>query len=387
MHDRVRGLVVAVAVAMVLAACGTTKIDETGPVDARTVEQLEALLRTRADAMGRGDLAAFKQTIDMTRPAFRRMQQAEFDVPTARVTLKSTFKMSNAERYQGYVRGFVEETLEGNGYLGSFAGVRSYARYYFRQIDGRWLLSEPSGSEVGEERKVTSGENEITYWTMDEDVAGVFAKEASDAHAFATKQAPKSVSFTDRVKFVPTAELAGPGWDAMQGGSGNPIEDRFYNLWYGFDASRSHLSPYSQLQLRLAALGRMREVVLPGIGAKLSNDVWLDGWTLNTAGVDLTAFDRQLCAGIPALTLRQLSDGPPQLGTPGLAAETWGRYYAYSQSMVAYLVERFGADSYWRLLDAYTRTPSSATNFPAVLKTTPDDFYSAWLAWEKKKYC
>ena len=72
---------------------------------------------------------------------------------------------------------------------------------------------------------------------------------------------------------------------------------------------------------------------------------------------------------------------------PGVPADTFARYYAYSQSMVAYLFERYGQDAYWRLLDAYVSNGSTPANFPAVLKTSKDDFFATWLTWVKAKYC
>jgi hypothetical protein len=135
----------------------------------------------------------------------------------------------------------------------------------------------------------------------------------------------------------------------------------------------------------------MRDAVVGGTGPvvpRLINDVWLNiGWNLLVTDLDFTALLRQSCAGIPVPTFRQLADGPPQLGEAAATAETYARYYAYSQSLVSYLFERFGSDAYWRLLDAYARNGASPTSFSAVLKTTQDDFYGSWLTWLKKKYC
>ena len=145
------------------------------------------------------------------------------------------------------------------------------------------------------------------------------------AGAWAAKQAPRAVSFKTEVTFVPTAELAGPGWDATIGQRGGNI----YGAWYGFDSTRAHVSPYTQYQLRGIALVSMRDAVIGtggAIGPRLSNDVWLDlGWTLAVTNLDYTAVLRQSCAGIPIPTLLQLAAGPPALGLPGVPAETFAR--------------------------------------------------------------
>ena len=381
----------ALVVALSLIGCGTPKADESGPVDGATVKKLESVLHARAEAMGRGDLKAFTDTVDTTKPAFRRMQQRVFDLPNDFVSLQSSFKISGAERYRGYIRGFVEMTLEGNGYLGVFAGIQQESRLYFREMEGRWVLTEPIGNETGEEKNRVTGDSTMTYWSMDEDVAEVFAAAVTDARAWAAKQAPKPVAFKVQVVFVPTAELAGPGWDATVGTSAKGPGDDIYGPWYGLDRARTHVSAYTQFALRWVALDRMRDAVFPGLGVvgqRLSNDAWLDkGWGLFLTDLDFAAVLRQSCAGIPLPTLRQLAAGPPPLGAPGALAETYARWYAYSQSMVAYLYERFGPDAYWRLLDAYISNGSTPTNFTAVLKTSRDDFYASWLTWLRKKYC
>jgi hypothetical protein len=375
-----------------LAACGTPRTEETGPVDAATVQKLETVLHARADAMGRGDLKAFTQTIDTTKPAFRRIQQRLFDLPIDFFGLQSAFKLSGAEHYLGYIRAFVDQSLEGNAFLGVFAGMRQQSRLYFREVDGRWVLTEPVGSEAGEEKRRAVGDAMMTYWAMDEDVADVFARGVSDAFAFVAKQAPKPVSFKSEVVFVPTAELAGPGWDVTIGWNSysgtTPPRYRIYPLWYGLDSAREQVSAYGQFLLRAVLLERMRDALIPGARSRLSNEVWLDlGWNFLLTGVDFSAVLRQSCAGIPVLTAHQLAAGYPPLGTPGVTGATFVRYIAFSVSMVAYLFERFGPDAYWRLLDAYVQNASTPANFPAVLKTTVDDFYAAWLTWLNKKYC
>src|SRR5438477_7078515 len=162
-----RAIAVTIVTAVLVAGCGSTQGNEAGPVSAETVRQLEDVLHARAAAMAKGDRNAFLATIDATRPAFRRIQLREFDYPTVRGTLASTFKISNAERYRGYVRGFVEETLEGNAFAGAFNGGRAYYRHYFRSEGGKWIVTEPTGDETGPPKKKVSGDVEIGYWALD----------------------------------------------------------------------------------------------------------------------------------------------------------------------------------------------------------------------------
>lgn len=374
--------------ALLLTSCGSQQGDESGAVSAETVKQLEDLLHARASAMAKGDRNAFLATIDTTRPAFRRIQLREFDYPTVRGTLDSTFKISNAERYRGYVRGFVEETLEGNFFSGAFNGGRAYYRHYFRTEGGKWILTEPTGDETGPERKKVSGDVEIGYWALDEDVSEVLLKSVAEARNFARAQATKPFQEKLVIRFIPTAEIAGPAWDGFGATAGAPGNETLSPWWWAFDGTRSNVSAYTEFTLRRSALVLLRESVAPGIIARLLTDPWLDeGWYTFATGLDVTGIVRQSCAGVAIPTLAELRAGMPPLGQPGITPDAYGRYGGYSTSMVAFLYDRYGVDAYWRLMTAYLQSASAAVNFPKVLQVTPDEFYAAWLVWLKKKYC
>ena len=383
-----RAIALIVAVAFVLTSCGSQQSDESGVVSAETVKQLEGLLHARASAIATGDRNAFMATIDTTRPAFRRIQLREFDYPTVRGTLDSTFKISHAERYRGYVRGFVEQTLEGNFFSGAFNGGRAYYRHYFRSEGGKWILTEPTGDETGPEKKKVSGVVEIGYWALDEDVSDVLLRSLAEAHDFARAQATKPFGQKLVIRFIPTAEIAGPGWDGFGAAYGPPGNETLTPWWWAFDGTRSQVSAYTQFTLRRSALVLLREGVAPGIMGRLLTDPWLDeGWVAFASGLDVTGIVRQSCAGVAIPTLAELRAGVPPLGQPGVTPDAYGRFGGYATSMVAYLYDRYGAAGYWSLMAAYMQNASAATNFPKVLQVTPDEFYAGWLVWLKKKYC
>jgi hypothetical protein len=375
-------------VAAILTGCGSRQADERGSVGPDTVKKLEDLLHARADAMARGNRNAFLATIDTTRLAFRRIQLREFDYPSVRGTLDSTFKISNAEWYRGYVRGFVEETLEGSFFSGAFNGGRAYYRHYFRNDGGKWILTEPTGDETGAQLKKVSGDVEIGYWALDEDVSNVLLTSLEDARRFAQAHARKPVTQKLVVTFVPTAELAGPVWDGFSAGSNVVGSETLTPWWWAFDASRTRVSAYTEFTLRRSALAAVRESVVPQIWARLISDPWLDdGWYSFAAGLDVTLIVRQSCSGVAIPTLAELRAGVPPLGQPGVSPEAYGRYGAYAAAMVEFLFDRYGPDAYWALMAAYVQNASAAVNFPKVLKVTLDEFYAGWLVWLKKEYC
>ena len=79
-----RRLALAVSV-IIVAGCGTIQPSAEGSVSGEDVTAIQALVRTRAEAIGKGDLQAFLGTIDPARPALRRTQQQEFADPNGRI--------------------------------------------------------------------------------------------------------------------------------------------------------------------------------------------------------------------------------------------------------------------------------------------------------------
>jgi hypothetical protein len=382
-----RAIAVTMTAALLVAGCGSSQGNETGPVSGETVKQIEAVLRARADAMGKGNREAFLQTIDTSRPALRRTQLAHFEIPSYRGGLNSTFKLSGVERYRGYVRGFVEETRDSNVFPGSFL-TTSYSRQYFRSDGGRWLVTEPTGDETGPEKQRTAPGVELTYWAMDEDVASVFLLELEEARRLALARSPRPQDITLKVAFVPTAELAGPGWDAfIINGGGSGTRQLLYPMWPAFDQTRLRLETSTRLSVLYMALILVRDGIAPGVASRLLLNRWLDwGWLHHATGFDFSTTLKQSCVGVPIPTLKQLADGAPEVSA-GVAPEVYGRFYSHAASMVAYMIEKYGNEAFWLLMSAFVQNASAATDFTSVLKTTPDDFYAAWLVWLKKKYC
>jgi hypothetical protein len=375
-------------IAATLFACGSRQQDDTGPIGADLTKRLQDVLLARGSALRSGDREAFVRTIDTSRPTFRRSQLREFEFPAIRGALSSTFKIQSLERYRGYVRAWVEERIDGNSFPDAFPGERAVVRRYFRSVEGVWVLTEPTGDEVGAQLTRTGRKAELSYWAIDEDVATPLLAALEEAQAFSAKFAPRPIDVTYRATFVPTAELAGPGWDAFMGSRGpNPVT--VFPQWYGFDPSLGAVPESLRVALHYYGLQQIRYAAVPGLsGNRLSGDRWLEtGWADYNTGVDISPTVKQACAGVPLLTLKQLGNGAPAPGEPGVSPDTYGRYYGFSAAFAGYLLDRFGVDMFWRLMAEYSVNASGAQNFPKVLGVSQEEFYNAWPAWLKQKYC
>ena len=348
-----------------------------------TKAELTALLKSRDDAIARGDAKAFESTYDTTRPAFRRWQAAEF-AEAAKLGPRLLGKVVDVQPYlDTYVRAWVEESNDAAGWPKGL----DVTRLYFRREAGRWLLTEPRADELGGERTKTVGGHTLTYYGLDEDLADHFLNEHRVAHDLLARLAPVPLTTDFNARIVPTAEIAGPG-EFFGSASRNDRNGIWMFPWaISLDSSRTRLSGVAAGEYRLASLDWMRDQVVPGIAARLEQAPWMNGWERHQAWIGPPEFYQPVCAGVPALTLKQLMDGPPPLESPAATFEVYNQHYTLDRAMGEYFDATFGVPAYWTLLKSFEQSVDAKANMLKVVQLTPEQFYANWLAWAKKKYC
>ena len=371
---------------MLTSACSSPSAttDASSRVTDSTKAELAALLKTRADAIARGDAKAFESTYDTTRPAFRRWQSAEF-AESAKAPTRLLGKVVEVQPYlDRYVRAWVEESNERTGWPQGL----ELTRLYFRREADRWLLTEPRADESGGERTKTAGGHTLTYYGLDEDIADLFLAEYRAARDLAAKLAPAPLTADFNARIVPTAEIAGPGALGSSAMQSNNLGLALFPWAIRIDPSRTRISNITRYEYRAGSLIWLREQVLPGIRPRVGQAPWIvDGWEQHQAWVGPPAFYQPACAGAPPLTLKQLTDGPPELGSPAATLDNYDQYYTYTRTMGEYLDLTYGLPAYWDLLKAFMLSPDAKANMLKVLQVTPEQFYANWLVWAKKKYC
>jgi hypothetical protein len=349
-----------------------------------TKAELAALLTARDDAIARGDAKAFENTYDTTRPAFRRWQAAEF-AEAAQLGPRLLGKIVDVQPYlDTYVRAWVEESSDRAGWPKGL----DVTRLYFRREAGRWLLTEPRADELGGEQTRTIGGHTLTYYGLDEDIADLYVHEHTVARDLIAKLAPVPVTADFNARIVPTAEIAGPG-EPYSSASRNDRNGIWLFPWaISLDSSRTRLSGVAQGEYRLSALDWMREQVVPGVAARMEQVPWiLEGWERHQAWIGPPAFYQPVCAGVPPLTLKQLTDWPPPQGSSAITLAVWDQHYTLERTMGEYFDATFGVPAYWALLKAFVPSVDANANMLKVLQVTPEQFYANWLVWVKKKYC
>lgn len=375
----------ALAASLLLTACVATAPPgasaspsgaERAEVTSGTGAQLQAVLDGQAAALSRADLRGYRATYDTARPAFRRCKQEAFDTAVRQRSAPRPARILKVEPYgDTYVRAWIDE--------GGGTGV---TRTYFRRVGGAWVQSEPTDSEVGEEKRTTVDGIEVEYWGIDDDVidalgrATIAARDAVVRHELAPSTHPFGI------RFYPTRSVTTlVGCTIVGFHLTNQPNDKFIRFFrYWFTPDLSALSPATIAFIEHEGLHWAQDQFSPGITARL--DWWLtEGWPDYIGGTRSADYKRAVVCGTPAPTLDQLVDGPPDL--PDTPPEEPVRYYAFANTMVEYLYTRFGPDAYRQLLDAYKAGVDPNVNYPLVLKVSPGDFYADWLAFARTTYC
>ena len=357
---------------------GTSPAPSSAPkvvITGRTPSEIEALLRTRQQALASKDLKAFQATIDMTRLTFRRCQQEVFDVAARQGASPDARSVGKIEPYlDSYVRAYVDD---GSG----------FRRLYFRRDGDGWLLTEPKESELGGEKTKTVDGLELSYWGIDEDIIEGFAQAGLETRAFLLKLARVTPSKPYALRLFPTQDAAGPGARCSIAATASTAARsdqylRFYLYWTGPDFKSP--SDYLRAVLTHEGLHWLQEQTVPGINSRL--DWWMvEGWPDYVAQTrSANAITFSLCRTTTP-TFKQLVDGP--YADPNVAPERIAQFYAFANSMIEYLYASFAENAYWDLLQAYRETVDVNVNYPKVLGVAPAEFYGGWLAFAKKKYC
>lgn len=380
----VRGSLALALIGASLVACTAAAPAATpspsGPVrieiTTKTKDELQAVLNAQVSALATRDLKAYQGTFDGARAAFRRCKQESFDVAGRQGAPSRAPQVVKVETYADtYARAWVDD--------GSSTGV---SRVYFRKVDGTWVQSEPTESEVGAEKHTTVDGIDIDYWAIDDDVIGALGKGTLAARDAVLKNQLTPSSHPFGIRFYPTRSVTTlVGCTVVGFHLTNQPNDKFIRFFrYWFTPDLAALSPATISFIEHEGLHWAQDQFSAGITARL--DWWLtEGWPDYIGGSRSTDYKRSVLCTTPTPAFKQLVDGPPDL--PDTPPEDGVRYYAFANTMVEYLYSRFGPDAYRQLLTAYKAGVDPKVNYPLVLKTTPEEFYAGWLAFAKKKYC
>lgn len=371
------GAVIAGCTAPAPAASPSPSGPVTVQVTDKTKGELQAVLRAAHEALEKRDLKAYQATFDGSRNAFRRCKTESFDVAGRQGVSSAVPQVTKVEAYGGiYVRAWVDE-----------GGDRGLVRTYFRIVDGRWVQTEPTSEEVGAEKKTTVDGIDIDYWAIDDDIIEALRQGTLAARDSVVRSQLSESKRPFGIRFYPTRTVQGiVDCNVVGFHLPNRPEDkyiRFFRYWFTADGTR--LSPETVTFIQHEGLHWAQDQFITGISARL--DWWLvEGWPDYIGESRSASYKRAVVCTTGTPTYKQLADGP-RTDLPTTNPEDAVRYYAFANTMVEYLYAQFGPNAYRDLLLAYKELADPNQNLPAVLKVTPEQFHTGWIAFARKKYC
>ena len=249
------------------------------------------------------------------------------------------------------------------------------------------MQSEPTSDEVGAEKKTTVGGIDIDYWAIDDDVIDPIRQGTLAARDAVVKSQLAEAKQPFGIRFYPTRSVQGIVDCSVVGFHlPNRPDDkyiRFFRYWFTPDGKA--LTPATISFIQHEGLHWAQDQFITGITARL--DWWLvEGWPDFIGESRSAAAKRSAVCGPAIPTYKQLADGP-RTDLPDTKPEDAVRYYALANTMIEYLYAQFGNSAYRDLLLAYKDLADPNRNLPAVLKVTPEQFHSGWIAFARKKYC
>lgn len=361
------------------ATAGPARTATPAPFDARAAARgIEDTLRRRAEAARRSDEAAFMATIDQQNLTWKRVQNEIFQKSRGSVTAGRVLRVQ--QHRDPYVKAWID--VDG--------GERFAWTMIFREVDRRWLLSEPRDRELGSRQLTESQHFRIRYWAWDSDVVDRAARLADEAYAEVVgvlKVEPKQKPI---VVMSPTFETHPGRGSHSQAAFYNPdLKDTLF-----VRALESYgTPPYPSLGmtaddgLRWSIAHELTHLVSDQIVPIVKMQEWMSEglaeWVSSPIKDRLVA---QALRGGRLPTLKELDDTINGKEQMGYSAQQVRRAYDLSIAVVEYVVGRYGLDGFWRLAKEFATTRSMAEATPKALGVSYERLEGDWQQYVRQQY-
>ena len=266
------------------------------------------------------------------------------------------------------------------------------AHWYFRKVDDRWVLSEPTIEETGSPQTFEDGNYTFTTYPIAEDITGKYVYLVEKARARVQKDLGIAPEGRVRISIFPAAGMSPYATGDLSGWNINPAAggtDDIYILtpttyFFGFYDPKSGWEPDIEMLLthELARIAYVRSFGNPGRGV----DWFFEGLAEYVAGYNEMP---DVKAAVEEDRIIPIFDPSEKKADLAHFANVENRVLAYglAESLVAFIVERYGGlDTFWALAKSYDKTQDIKTAIQETLGISYDDFDSAWRTWLKAEY-
>lgn len=364
-----------------------------GAFDSAAVKAaIQTTLDDYARAYNENDLALLESTVDQSNAPFRRLVEERFTSYQESILAGSSDWQFTVDEIEERDLGFV---------LGHIAGPGSN-RYgwLFREVDGKWLLSEPTAKQLGDTMKLESEHFTYRTYAWADDINPRIMELMEESYSVVTERLGKEIDFKPTVDIRPIFGITPPQpatalayyrsgarqrEDRMVIFAPNSYAFSFYDAEKGWDGElrETLIHEFTHLinQRAFLPIAEMRDWMYEGLAEYVSDS---PRSSVVSAAV---ADDRIIPIVDPAGGV-----SPQDLDHLYLLERDVSLAYGLSYSLVAYIDQELGGlEKFWELASTMNEVPGTGVArydgaLQRVFGITFEEFDAGWRAWLKANY-
>jgi hypothetical protein len=328
-----------------------------------------------------------QQTVDQSNAPFRRLVSGRFDTfqqSIASSIYKTDYKVKSVKpRDLGFMQAQVERASDG-----------AVADWLFRQVKGRWLLSEPTEKQIGKRVKI-DGEH-FTYYTYPwaDDINPKLEQLMENARAKVLERLGKVPDKKTNIYILPVFGIGSPQdpgvlafYDRAARGVSRMVIFGPESFSFGFYDSSQGWEPALQGTLTheythlvndasFTPIARMTDWMVEGLAEYVSDHP-------RTPQVREAVWANKIIPIIDTSGTVNKQD----LEHLSILDKDVSLAYGLAYSLVAYINEKYGGmDGYWKLVQTFDKEQNLDKALQGAFGISYEQFDKDWRAWLKEKY-
>jgi len=357
------------------------------PTDDEIKAGIQQTLNRYAQAYNDNQPDILKQVVDQSNLPFRRLVQGRFDsyqqsVFAGQITFE--YKVDSIKpRDLGFVQAQVARVSDG-----------TVADWLFRQVNGKWLLSEPTEQQIG--KRVTTKTEHFVYYTYPwaDDINPRLEQLMEIARAKVLERLGKVPDTQANIYILPVFGVGSPQdpgvlayYDrAMRGVARIVIfapesfSFSFYDPGQGWESELQGTLTHEYTHLvnnaSFTPIARMSDWMVEGLAEYVSDHPRAD----------------EVRAAVRSDNIIPITDtsgkfNKQDLDHLSILDQDVSLGYGLAYSLVAYVNETYGGmDGYWKLVRAFDKQQNLDKALQEAFGISYEQFNKDWRAWLKQKY-
>lgn len=336
-------------------------------------------------AYNTNDKTLLQQAVDPASAPLRRLLTVRFDIFQTSINAGGTFDFNVEKILTRHDYGFVAAQVSSNGALFNWT---------FREVDGKWLMSEPTNAQIGKKETIESEHFTFRTYPWADDVNPTIVKLMEQARDTVVERLGKGTEGKAVVEVRPTFASGGitsSGMVAYYNRDGRGVHqivlytpDSYvfgrYDPSIGWEGEllSTLVHEYTHLvnNASFTPIHRMSDWMVEGLAEYVSDNP-------RAGEVSQAVRTNQL---IPIV---DTSDRVYKQDLMHLTILDKDRSLAYgeSYSLVAYIADTYGGlDGFWKMVGIYDKTQNFDTALDQAFGVTYGEFDKGWRDWLEQKY-